>query len=379
MPPVRILHLADVHLGKVHQFLPAEKQQRRREELFRTFQEVLEDCLAGNLAVDVVLIAGDLFDSPNPEPRLVEKVQSLFQQLRDAGIAVFLIAGNHDNLISPGSVYRTVHFPGVRFLDSPNIEQPVRMEIKGQELFFYGMSFTVNSRPPFDEFKPVSSNGVHIALLHGSLMNQEEWKLHGQDVPLQLEKLFQTGFDYLALGHYHNFQHYRQGRVQVVYCGSLEPLSWSETSARQLVVVEIEERQVVVKPRLLQKEKKIFRAEQMDVSLQDFQDNRQLAEYLKKQYSDPNAFLKLHLTGTVNFAIEAELLKELLEDYFFHLSLVDATELFRSPLVAAMAEENTIRGLAFRQLLKEIEATSDQDARRQVLEEALKILAHHLS
>lgn len=87
---MRILHTADWHLGKkLEHFSRLEEQRLVLDEI----------CLIADAeAVDVVLVAGDLFDNFNPAAEVVELLYKTLKRLTNNGTrAVIAIAGNHDS------------------------------------------------------------------------------------------------------------------------------------------------------------------------------------------------------------------------------------------------------------------------------------------
>lgn len=62
MKPVKILHCADIHIGAEESFLGMRAQSRRAETLI-TFEKIIN--IARENSVDILLIAGDLFNSNN--------------------------------------------------------------------------------------------------------------------------------------------------------------------------------------------------------------------------------------------------------------------------------------------------------------------------
>ena len=87
---MRILHTADWHLGKRLEHIS------RLEEQKAVLNEICE--IAEREKVDVVLIAGDLFDHANPSIEAIELFYSKLKRLSDNGKrAVVGIAGNHDS------------------------------------------------------------------------------------------------------------------------------------------------------------------------------------------------------------------------------------------------------------------------------------------
>src|SRR5947209_8404297 len=90
---LKLLHVADVHLGKAFQMLGAQGAAQRRA-LEDTFARAVDLAIAQQ--VHVVLIAGDLFDSPRPSATLVDLAERQLRRLDDRGIWVAMVAGNHD-------------------------------------------------------------------------------------------------------------------------------------------------------------------------------------------------------------------------------------------------------------------------------------------
>jgi len=86
---VRFLHTADWHVGKVL------KGRDRIEEHRRVLGEIVT--IAGDHAVDAVIVAGDLFESALPTPEAQGLVWSTLVSLRGTGAEVIAVAGNHDN------------------------------------------------------------------------------------------------------------------------------------------------------------------------------------------------------------------------------------------------------------------------------------------
>lgn len=87
---MKILHTADWHLGKrLEQFSRLEEQKAVLEEICQ---------IADDEEVDIVLVAGDLFDAPNPSIEAIETFYHYLKLLAKNGQrAVIGIAGNHDS------------------------------------------------------------------------------------------------------------------------------------------------------------------------------------------------------------------------------------------------------------------------------------------
>jgi exonuclease SbcD len=86
---VRILHTSDWHVGKVL------KGRDRHEEHKAVLAGVIE--IARSERPDLVLIAGDLYDTAAPTPAATRLVTRALSALRQTGAQVVAIGGNHDN------------------------------------------------------------------------------------------------------------------------------------------------------------------------------------------------------------------------------------------------------------------------------------------
>ena len=87
---MKILHTADWHLGKRLQ------EYSRLEEQKEVLQEIVD--IAENEDVDLVLLAGDIFDSFNPNHEAVELLYKTLKKLSNNGQRpIIAISGNHDS------------------------------------------------------------------------------------------------------------------------------------------------------------------------------------------------------------------------------------------------------------------------------------------
>lgn len=135
---MKILHTADWHLGKrLQDFHRLQEQQEVLNEIAQ---------LADREKVDLVLVAGDLFDTFNPDPKAEDLLYSTLKKLTAGGIRpVVAIAGNHDN---PDRIEAQDHFGrecGIIFAGFP------KTEVQSYELSCAAK--LVRSAPGFIELK----------------------------------------------------------------------------------------------------------------------------------------------------------------------------------------------------------------------------------
>src|SRR5688500_20411399 len=91
---LRILFLADTHLGFDLPARPRVERPRRGEDFFAAVEEALAPASRGD--VDVVVHGGDLFYRSRIPAWLAQRVFSRLATLADGGVDVFWVPGNHE-------------------------------------------------------------------------------------------------------------------------------------------------------------------------------------------------------------------------------------------------------------------------------------------
>ncbi len=221
---VKILHCADIHLGAPQRFLGAAAESRQIETLM-TFEKITRT--AKEKAVDLLLIAGDLFDNIQPEKGLADRV---FRALADiAPIRVGIVAGNHDPLTAD-SPYKQ-ELPKNVFVFGGENKMITFDDLK---VHLYGRSFTgvyltgessFPIRPPQDDY-------CNILLLHGDTAGDLNVPYNG----ITTEFLAGCGMDYVALGHIHaRSEILRAGATHYAYPGCPEGQGFDETGEKGIL------------------------------------------------------------------------------------------------------------------------------------------------
>ena len=131
---LRLLLLADTHLGFDRPRRPRIERPRRGEDFFDRFRDALAPALAGR--VDAVVHGGDLlFRSRVPASLVAEAMAPLFR-VADAGVPVILVPGNHERSRIPFPLLS--RHAGVHVLDRP---RTVELELAGQTVAFGGFPY----------------------------------------------------------------------------------------------------------------------------------------------------------------------------------------------------------------------------------------------
>src|SRR3989338_4413079 len=135
----KLLHASDIHIGaKFSSF--GEKAAAQRQALLDAFAKIVD--LAISEQVQLLLIAGDLFDSNFPSYQSVSFVKDQLKKLDNAGIRAVILPGTHDCL-SRDSIFKRENFTGFIF-DNPDETQKEFPEL---DLTIFGKPNLSNKSP----------------------------------------------------------------------------------------------------------------------------------------------------------------------------------------------------------------------------------------
>jgi len=366
---VRLLHLADVHLGVKCAFLEHQaKQDERAKDFERAFRRAIELARAPENGINLVIIAGDLFDSHKPDRRLVELVKSEFALIGQAGIRVVLIPGTHDTASYRNSIYKTEKF-GDAIVITDNRQSPMRLEVAQQPVSLYSVVRTPDCREvPLDRLSRVSGDGIHIGVLHAAVPDKSSMDFSDTEFTITLPTLARTRLDYVALGHFHNFKQYYPDGVTVVYPGTLEGRSFRETGERYLVTATFAQGKVLVEKTPINA--RTVRDETIDLARTPCAHRDELLARIEKMAGD-NVIMRLAIAGTADFTFDAATIESALADKFFYLKLVDDTRVYDARWAEQYQNERTVRGVFVRRLIDRIEKARTPEEKK-VLDMALK-------
>jgi len=245
-----MLHTSDWHLGRqFHSVSLLEDQRHVLEQVIGIVRE---------RGVEVVLVAGDIYDRSVPPAEAVQLLDEVVHRLSaGCGVPLILIAGNHDGGERLGFAARQLARAGVYI--SGVLEQepdPVILHDAAGPVAFYPLPYaepaTVRSRLGLDvhgheeamraltarirAHNGDSRRSVLIAhcFLEGFSACESERPLSLGGVETVPADCF-AGFDYVALGHLHGPQ--ARGAQHLRYAGSILKYSFSEEKQRKSVTL----------------------------------------------------------------------------------------------------------------------------------------------
>lgn len=310
---ITFLHSGDFHLGSnfYSSDLPVELVENRRENIWDSIESLFS--YTKEKRVNCIFLCGDIFNENYVTISILERLNSLFRAVPEVNI--FVIFGNHDPY-SKTSKFRYLNLPSNVFVFQNNSLECFEFE----DYNVYGISYTdriLNKLSYFEHVK-LDQNKINILMLHADVLNPNINYMN-----ITLESIKDLGFDYIALGHIHKPQKLKEN---IIYPGSIEPLSFKETGFHGAIFGEIENHRVYSK--LIPISSSIFTLVNYD--LRENFDFYYLVEYLKKNVivSDKNNYIRLTLTGKlpIGFDLDVNGLEEALKKYVYYIEVIDNTE-----------------------------------------------------
>lgn len=272
---LRLIHTADWHLGHC---LHGVSRQLEHQQFLDWLLEELQ-----NRQADVLIVAGDIFDSANPSASAQAQLYEFLvkARTRQPALNIVLIGGNHDSasrLDAPspilnalgvtvvGGLARDDHhinwdrlivplfnakgeikawcgaMPFLRNADLPSGEQEEEPLIAGVKMLYAQLVSELQSKATQGE--PLILTG-HCYMVNGSVSELSERKILGGNQHALPVELFPEDIAYVALGHLHLAQQVGE-KDHIRYSGSPIPLSFDESHyPHQVVQVDIKTGQPV--------------------------------------------------------------------------------------------------------------------------------------
>jgi len=227
------LHAADIHLDSplknlaAHDGAPVEVI---RSATRRAFVNLIQ--LAISEEVDFLLLAGDLYDGNwkdyNTGLFFIEQIR----RLRQVGIRVFLVSGNHD---AASKITRALRLPdNVVHFSSHN---PQTMLLDDLDVAIHGQSYqrgTVNQNLVL-QYPDAIPDLFNIGLLHTSLSGRPG---HEPYAPCTKNDLINKEYEYWALGHIHQREEVSKD-PWILFPGNLQGRHIRETGAKGATLVRV--------------------------------------------------------------------------------------------------------------------------------------------
>jgi exonuclease SbcD len=255
---ITMLHLADLHIGieNYGRIDPASGLHSRLLDYLERLDEAISIGL--DAGIHLALIAGDIYKNRSPNPTHQREFARRIYRLREAGVPVFLLTGNHD--ISPAAgrahsveIFNALHVPGITIADRPGLHI---IETTAGAVQIVALPWvTRHSLLTRDETRTASLSEIEAMLrqriesfiehtvdgldpdlpailtMHGTIdgatLGAEQNLTLGQEFVLPRSVVSHQRLDYVAMGHIHKHQSLGT-HPPIVYPGSIERVDFGE-------------------------------------------------------------------------------------------------------------------------------------------------------
>ena len=248
---IRILFLADTHLGFDYPIRPRIKRRRRGDDFFDNYHRALSAAHAEG--IDLVIHGGDVFFRSKVPQAIVVKAFEPLMELAESGIPVLIVPGNHERSkipISLFSLHSNIHIfeqAGVYLLRANDIKITLcgfpyfRDNVRREFPHILGR---IRSDPNYDEPADVRVLCMH-QIVEGARIGVYDYVfrtggevIRAVDIPSEI--------DIFLSGHIHRYQILRSGLdgkglgAPVFYPGSIERTSFAERNeVKGYLILEI--------------------------------------------------------------------------------------------------------------------------------------------
>ncbi len=228
---MRFIHAADIHLGRQFSGLTRSSPELGRLFLqagYSAWNNVIGHAIERK--ADFLTLGGDIFDASNASLRPRVAFRQGLERLRDSGIPVYAVLGNHDPLQTFPESLRSL--PGLNLFGA----DPEQKEIVPGAVL-YGASFPVPAvkdnlvaairRDPGQE--------LAIGLLHANVTGTSD---HDDYAPCSPGDLRSSGMDLWCLGHVHSPTRVMENPL-VLYAGSSQGAHRNESGPRGCFLINL--------------------------------------------------------------------------------------------------------------------------------------------
>lgn len=358
-----MIHCADLHLDAPFTSLgKGTFSAERRKELKASFEKII--ALVEEKNADYLIISGDLYEHHYATGNTMRWLNEQFQKILDK--PCILVPGNHDPYVA-NSWYRNYPWsPNVHILST---NAPDYLD-EQNGAYFYGIGFDTfhQNQLPKARMPQIRSDRINLCLFHGTVnlgLTQNPYN------PVDMKALIDMGFDYYALGHFHN-RNETLADHGMLNPGSPEPLGFDEPAEHGVYWVSIEKEDGNVRRdyNFLPVQKRRFI--ELNVDVGGVESEAQLFTELDKHFSSmeyQNDLLKVKLTGRIapDFRIDTQVLEQQFTYACAYLEVLDCTRPEYN--LEQMAAEDNITGVFIRMIQQRLEKADNEE--KLVLEKAL--------
>lgn len=244
MDDIRLIHLADIHLGYTGNVNlvfgendKAPGRYVREVDIEDAVRAMTLRIISLQPSADIVVIAGDLFHRVAPSPRAMRFAVRMVRRLLEHEIEVVIIDGNHETSSSlhPGNATDILHELGAHVINEDIYKvlrdgdwRTSRLQMK-EKLAVHAVPYRAVQARAFVGVSPLPGY-INVLLTHGRVSGMADLNSVGRASAGIPKELFYLDWHYIALGDWHIHAHQPIDDVPAYYAGSLEALTFGEAA-----------------------------------------------------------------------------------------------------------------------------------------------------
>ena len=310
---MKLVHSADLHLGRAFSSLTSQMAEIRREELWLALENQVAYCL--DQGISYLLLTGDIFEQDYTGYFDLKRFASIVSPIDN----VIVIKGNHDYRLG------AIEGENIHLIDDIEV-----LEFPKDHLTVYGLSWTGPLEPDLSRLRDldVPGDGYKVCLLHGDFQASD----------FQKAEDFFKKMDYVALGHIH-----KAGQLtdRAYYPGSPEPLDISEEGDHGFLKVDLRPLRV----------EKISKAKRKCHRLVLKDEDSYPSHWSEKYGLNQEDFYELTLVGAKKLDLNEKLIQSFFHKNSYQVKIINQREKQEEAL--DFMEREDILGDLYRSLSKE--------------------------
>lgn len=351
MKGIKIVQSGDFHLDSPLTLHHLSFRKMRREELLFTVKKIID--FSNQISADLLLLAGDLFDSTRVTKGTMDYLYNELERFRGH---VFITPGNHDPYES-GSPYDRFEFPQ----NTHVFREYEEIYLEELDTYVCGQGFT----SPYEREnqlkgkKAPEGDSIKLLVMHGEVTTgSNEYN------PISPESIGESQFSYMAIGHRHEYSGIlRENKTSYAYAGIPEGRGFDEAGDKGVIYGQIYKDGVD----LAFKKLNIRGYKEVSVDMSSAITQTDMMGRILSSLESKNDIHKIVLKGVLPNYIKVDLaeLDRELSKKLKEFKLVDATRVTGDSILNI--EANTLKGLFIR-TIEEKKNSGSHDG--EMLEEA---------
>lgn len=360
---MKIVQTSQIYFGKSFSDsrLPGDKL---RAGVKTVFSAIMDTALKES--ADLVILAGDTFDSTDVSQNLLDFFVAEIKRLQK--IPVVVIPGLQDCFDKKSFWEQWRISPPAENLKVIVGNEKPHVELPDHSAVVYGFPPVTDElrAPDLRNVPYVGGYNIHIGIVYGHLSTDNEAQT--DKLLLRYEQLQSSRFDYVALGGLISSRSFVELGLKAAYAGSPALLNPDWHDAGSILIANLQKGSLNIEKRKI--DGFVWKEAEIDMATVANMDDlkRRIMEM-----SGPNIILRLSLTGLalLEAGLNLEQIRSAVDEHFLNIDIVDRSRVLPDNVSEVKVHEKTILGQYLKVMVDKLNQASG--AEKEKIEESLKI------